>query len=82
MVFLSASPDQLRSGHAHVARQLQAGIPGALALAVLCEMLGRDERLQVFFDRVAVCTRHLDHLAYCQPSVQNRSTQKIIQKYP
>ena len=82
MVFLSASPDQLRFAQAHVARQLQAGIPSAFALAVLCEMRGRDEGLQMLFDRVAVCTGHLHYLPDCQPSVQNRSTQKIIQIYP
>ena len=45
-----------------IRRASDASIPCALAATVLCEMIGRNQRLQMFLHRVAVCARHADNL--------------------
>ena len=47
---------------------------------MLRKMPGGNEGLQMLFDRVAVCTGHLDHLAYCQPSVLFRELEDLYRK--
>ena len=47
-----------------------AAILGCLAAAVLNKVAGRYQHLQMLFHRVAVCARHIGHLAVGDPPVR------------